>query len=616
MTYKKSITLSASQIDTFQTCPRKWWLDKVAKCPQPSDRKLLLGEVGHSVGENHLLSKPLYPEGWTSPTNRFTGQKSEHHITSTEQALVKALITKAIDEGVLIRHPDQVIEKEFRLRKVAQVEDVSVSIIGFIDHFYGNHIDDHKFTGAPRYYGASKLSSAIAMNLYAYAMYEEGLIAEPSAWLRYNLFVKDLRDPVVKKVEVEKSKEDIYKYYEEEIVPSFKPMALAQKNCTSWEQVDSAMARGEAKKACEKYGGCPYLDICMGKVGVDDYKARFASSSVEEKKKTQSGIIESLLNNKAPKGDTKSNNPSGDNQGDKKMSGFLSNMKKIEAGKPAPTQVEEPKAQESAAPETTTTPVEKARAPWAFNGCPACKMSKSTTLGINDKHEPCNICEISTNQMRESDPDQPIVADYDIAVSDKGEVSWSIKGSEEKVAESKPVEKEPVVKEAVQSIAGADDFEPDPEGLEAAKKEEQVVESNPIPPVTKEKLELSDVLNSAEFSQERNGFLVSYAPVRSKKRASKKLGEGNCVVMIAELMEFVAVGLLEAANRTGAHAQEWHDIDYFKRRDLIVRNSKEIADIVNNSVIDASALVPASDEDVLVKSIERYASMVFGSAGQ
>jgi len=591
---KKSLRLSASQIDTARTCLRAWWLGKIAKCPQPFDRKLLLGEVGHGVCENHLLSKPLYPDGWTSPINRFTGQASGHAISTTEQALVKALITKSIDEGVLVRHPDQFIEKEFKA-KCGEIEGIKISLIGYIDHFYGNHIDDHKFTGAPRYYGVSKLSRATAMNLYAWAMYEEGLIKEDTAWLRYNLFVKDTSKPMVKPVSVEKSKEDIYSFYREEIEPSYRPMALAFKNCTEYHQVESAMDQGRAKQACDKYGGCPYLDICMGRVSVDSYKERFNKTNLDERKKSQSDIL-SKLTGTAQK------------EGEKKMPGFLSGLKQQDAGTSAPVEKE-------------TKPVEKEHvhngaeaeikqmdaAPWAFAACPVCK--DTATPGIKDS-KPCNICVVSTNAAKEQNPDQPVLDDYEVAVADNGTVTWTAK-SGEVVTEAKPVEKEPEVKEQVESLGG-DEFEEELSPAETSSEEASVPSSDPL--IGSEPSPLVGV--DKTFNQEKMGFSLSYSAVRSRKRQGRKMGEANTVMQADELLEVVKGGLLETANRCGAQAREWLDIDVFKRREIIQHNAKEIAELVRNSTLDASALVKGSDTDTLIRAIDRYAGFVFGEVGK
>ena len=122
--------------------------------------------MGHGICENHLLSKTLYPEGWEFPVNRFTGERSENGINRLEQSLVKALITHAIDNGILIRQPDGEVEKEFGdlLGTVDEIEGVKIKMIGFLDYFYENHIDDHKFIGpnSGRYYNKKKLKNAVA----------------------------------------------------------------------------------------------------------------------------------------------------------------------------------------------------------------------------------------------------------------------------------------------------------------------------------------------------------------------------------------------------------------------------------------------------------------------
>ena len=597
---ENSIRLSASQIDSANSCLRKWWLNKVAKCPQPFDRKKLLGEVGHEVCERYLQDKFLYPKDWTSPTNRWDGTKGDHHLTTTEQALVKALITKAIKDGVLIRQPDGEVELDFEPKAVAEIEGVKVDLLGFIDYYYGNNVDDHKFTGAPKYYGKAALKKAIAMNLYAWSQYESGKITDPTVWLRYNLFVKDTAKPAIKMIQVERTKEEIYKYYEEKIEPSFKPMVLARKNCDSWEQVDSAMDRGEAATTCKKYGGCEYMDICLGKSTVDEYKARFDEADLDSKKKSQKSILDTLTNKAEP------NNKKPQGAKENKMGGFLEALKNGDTPEPVVVAKEEPKPK--AEPKAEPKPKAKAEAipsaPWAFPTCPVCSRLKEGTRGLKGT-EPCKICVMNTHELKNAGEDQAVVTDFDVAISDEGVVTWELKG--EVIAEAPVVEQEPVVKEVVESKAGDEFGEQKPDDK---REPEPVLAPNP------EKEESGFDTSREGFNSEKTGtkgFIVSYAPVRSCAKKSRKLGEGNCVVHIAELTEMVAGKILVLANSNGAAAKEFLDIDYFVRRDLIAQNAKAIAEMIGNSVVDASSLVEASMEQIVVCAIERYASFVYGS---
>ncbi len=616
---------SASQLQTFHSCPRAWWLGKVAKAPQPFDRKLLVGEVGHEVLERFLRHQFLYPKGWTSPLNRFTKQKSEHHITTTEQALIKALVTKAIEENKIRREPDGEVEKEFgkKLGVIQSVEGVAITLLGFIDYTYGNNIDDHKFTSAPRYYGVDKLKKAFPMNLYAWAGYEEGFITDPTVWLRYNVFKKDTVKPEVLIKHVERTKEEIYEFYAHHIRPLLKPMALAFKNCTTWEQIDNAMCRGEANQVCKKYGGCPYLDICLGKVTLDGYKARFEKTNLGDKKKSQSDILDKIQNKHKKE--------------EKKMSskGFLSKLKdgpsietpaETSAETSAETPVETPKTNTDAPTPAVETGTGQ-RAPWAFDGCPVCARAESTVAGMTAKGEPCNICVMTTNSLRETDPDQEVLEDYEVSTDDQGIVSWVKKATEKGVATTvtaQPIKKPPVVKEKVVS-KGGDTFpvglEKVPEEATDPKKFPAIEEPSTEPPqdIKKEEIKPSkEGFNPSReaYNQERTGtkgFILSYVSVRSNRKSSKKLGEANCIVHIAELAELVSIKLLELANQQGAGAAVFSDIDYFVRRDLIQTNAKAIAELVGNSVVDASNIIEASVEHLICAAIDRYASIIFGS---
>lgn len=358
----------------------------------------------------------------------------------------------------------------------------------------------------------------------------------------------------------------------------YKPMVMARKNCSEWSQVDSAMDRGEAATTCKKYGGCEYMDICLGKVTVEEYKARFEESDLESKKESQKDILDKLLNNK----------------GDKKMSGFLDKRKKEAA---------EAKKERAI---NVGTEVAVKIAPWAFAACPVCSRIKEGTRGINKDKEGCNICVMNSNALKEAGEDQAVIDDYDVVVSDKGVVTWELKG--EVAAEAEVLDKEPVVKEVVESKAG-DEF-----GPQDVVKEEAPSEEVEAPQEENKDAEFDNSRASLNMEQTGSkGFIISYAPARSRTKKSKKLGEGNCVVHIAELTEMVQGKLLALANAGGAAAREFSDIDYFVRRDLIHKNAKAIAEVVGNSVIDASCMAEASMEQIVATAIERYASFVFGS---
>ena len=116
------------------------------------------------------------------------------------------------------------------------------------------------------------------------------------------------------------------------------------------------------------------------------------------------------------------------------------------------------------------------------------------------------------------------------------------------------------------------------------------------------------------FEPERTGMVLSYVCVRSRKRASKKLGEANCVVQIGELMKQVAVGILEVVNEGGGGCEHYYQIPHGQRIDLIRMNGEIIAKMVGKSIVDASSALKGSDELYVCAAIEQYADLVHGSA--
>ncbi len=135
--------VSASQIETFRLCNRKWGIDKIDKVPQPGSKYTEFGTALHKVAEDYLRDgKPPEP---TDPVAKI------------------ALAGKRYwpDPGTAE------IEKYFRW------DDGSLTVLGYMDIYQERArttlVADHKSTGDFRWIKApAELGRNVQANIYAY----------------------------------------------------------------------------------------------------------------------------------------------------------------------------------------------------------------------------------------------------------------------------------------------------------------------------------------------------------------------------------------------------------------------------------------------------------------
>lgn len=90
-------SISPSQIKEYKLCPRKWWLDKRAKIPQPQSEAAALGEKIHAVLEAHYgFGTAVLLENY--PAELHTGLRS--YLAMAEQGDVPRP-----SPGVMVEQP-------------------------------------------------------------------------------------------------------------------------------------------------------------------------------------------------------------------------------------------------------------------------------------------------------------------------------------------------------------------------------------------------------------------------------------------------------------------------------------------------------------------------------
>ena len=612
----KPLYLSPSQIDAYKRCQRCWWLKSVIKAPEPRKKTTIFGDIGHACCDRFLQGKEPFPEGWEYEINRWTKEHTGNKLTKAEQSLCKALITAGIKDGVLHRAPDSRTEQQFQL-DVPDV-DTPVKIKMFLDHLTTDAVEDHKFCGSTRYYSDKVLKNALAMNLYGVAAYAHGYVQNDSIWLRYNLFVKNADRPRTKVVEVERTAQEVKDYFDDLVVPSCQRMLHLVKRDIKrddWSSVAGDM--NDTGRACDAYGGCPYLPICSGRVTVDEFIKQQTEDKEERKTAEQDARILLFGGKKQQK-----------EGGGKNMSRFLDKVRSNAAAGTPPA--EQAGQQEPDTPEeVTTAPVEEApkqeapkptglAAPWYREGCKAC--SGNEIKGLSSKKSPCAIC-CAMNKKEGGTTTEG----YGMTVTDEGAVLITEEDTGEVVLRSGDVEVAPAKEKIVpkeEKKEPEQEQEPETEAKKEAPKEEKPKAKTAAPkeeePKPEQKLKTTDTPTDAEFAreayeQERMKMAISYAPVRQRQRTSKKLGESNCVATVTEVMELVAEGLLKSANAKGAACDDYYQLARGTRIDMISMNARAIADIVGSSTIDASGMQRGSDEAHLCFALERFAGMIYGS---
>lgn len=293
---RKEIRTSATQHETFELCARKWWLDKVRGLGEFETRQsLIFGSVLHAVCERYLTADDLgrdengnevdlYPKGWHRSVNKFTGEL-EGEIGLDEQDLVKALISKAIEQGVLERRPGRLVEHSFR-QPIVEVNGVNVQVEGFIDLDYlaDGEIDDHKTSKSPRYFKSARaLGENLQMLIYANnqlkRMEEQGIPMPEFFTFRHNQYCTDPKNPIVRKTEVQVPVETVQTQWEQRVVANAREMERIRREAETWSDIPEPRNMAES---CNAYGGCPFRRICQGIESEETYEKRLEAKSKGE----------------------------------------------------------------------------------------------------------------------------------------------------------------------------------------------------------------------------------------------------------------------------------------------------------------------------------------------
>lgn len=307
---ERTFYISASQVEAFDLavdgCHRRWWLKNVRRLPEPQTSSQAFGTVLHSVAERFLRAddnglsngRPveLYPPGWKISEER-DGKKNAP-ISDAEADQIQRLVAEAIESGVLTRRLGRRVEKQFNtlLAEIpctcggkakecpsCQGDGIAarVRILGFIDLSSLEPeaaVEDHKTAKNRKYLkSADGLAKNHQMLIYAKAILEElRALGKPDPafiTLRHNAYIKETGKEGVRKTETRVTVAAVEAHWAK--IQSFASlMAGYRASASQWFDVPDPP---DKEKACRKYGGCPFLNICSGMESPEFYEKRMSA---------------------------------------------------------------------------------------------------------------------------------------------------------------------------------------------------------------------------------------------------------------------------------------------------------------------------------------------------
>lgn len=272
--------ISASQINTFESCRRFWFFQKIEKLSDgPPQAHFTFGTVLHAVCERWLEGEEMYPDGWTETEER---DGSTQEVTPKEAKMIQKLVDQAIDEGVLTRRDGTQVERELLVPIIEGVE-----LIGFIDVYRSPGpdglpvLEDHKTfsKGSLRYIMNEKpdsphyLGKNQQLKTYAWASSElDGYSGDVR--LRHNQFPKfPNRD--VSKAEAVLPELEIANHGE-----YLRAVAGDMKRTGQIKEWGDVPGPSDSSKCSRWYGKpCPFAGICGRIETVDGYRLRTEQES-------------------------------------------------------------------------------------------------------------------------------------------------------------------------------------------------------------------------------------------------------------------------------------------------------------------------------------------------
>lgn len=646
---RRYFVTSATQHETFgQLCKRKWWLKNVRKLPEIVRAHQVFGTVLHQVAERYVSADDLgrdangnpvdlFPPGWEVAKGKF-GQPSEGSCNPVEQQLIRKLVAKAIEEGILERLPGRLVEDSFRITVIESEGDGShVQLSGFIDLYYVDPpmVIDHKTVKTMKYAKSENaLKKDTQMLTYAKRVLEQrrslGLPDPPSILLQHNAYCKDPNNPVIRRTRAEVTVQQVEDAWVERQAEALE-MDLLRDRINSWSEIPDPINK---ISACQAYGGCSYQPICQGRESEKGYEQRLASGvAIGYTVKTE---------------DEESGANVASDQSNKEISvmgnSFLESLRarKAAVGAPAaapiaaaapaqaPTQApaqapaQQPAAQPAAqAPAAVQAPApapvsavkpEGDVPPWAVPTCAAC--GKSAHPGFNSSANPCRIC--ATQRKLGKDGIATIQPDHFNIQTVDGFIMWSPKPEYVGVA-GYTEGATTVPQSAAPAVSVSNNPAPVQQPAAPAQAPAQAPAAAPVTqapaPVTQTPAQApaQTPAQPAKEEQEpagnkggapKKGFalLINCIPATGHKKQNTGRYVHDLINIFAEVQK-------DMAKQNGV--ESFYDLDVWKRRDALAKAAPIIAEGFGADMVMAlSVPSSASDYRALVEALIPLAGMV------
>lgn len=602
------LVISASQVESWDDCRRKWWLSKVHRLPELDKGFQIYGNVIHAVADRFFgaddlgydrktnKAVDLFPAGWEKSYGRGASPKFLGVITPQEQAQIKLLVRKAIEEGVWVRTPGREPEASF-FRKVAD----RIAIIGYIDLMLPDAVHDHKSTKNMSYAKSSAdLPTNTQLLVYAKECFdradEQGRRLD-TVTVRHNTFSKDPQNPIVRAVSNTVTREQVMKFWAGvmERAKEMRKLKKAGVAAEAWLGVQGP----KDKKTCEAYGGCAFRTIC-GKVETPQkYRAR-----IELAQKAQQEGASTLTT------------------GSNDMGIFSKMMGAKNASAPAAT-TPPPAATPAKAASTPTVPSkeqaeakglhpDQVAAPWAREGDKSCGGK-----GLTKQGKPCRVCD--TFNKKEG---KPTSADWDLSTDSEGQITWTPKGGgatgstpavqapkvvDKTTAESAPAsqpaaatQEPPAATPAAQPTGATSKLRRGRKPAQEAAAAQAAPEAPEAPADDNQAGEVpdsTDATGSAARGRKPQGFtlLINALPERAKTTG---------VICLDQV--FAEMGA-ELAQTMGA--ESYFALDAYKRRDWLAMRAPQIVEPFGSKIVTAVGTSPDFLE--FLTAIKPFASYVY-----
>lgn len=517
-------TSSVSQVENYVSCNRKWFLSSVDYLPQEPRRATAIGDCLHQVIERYLKKEDgqpepdLYPTGWNEQRNSFTNELL-FVLDESEQKIIKALVQKGIDHGVIIRRPNSIVEYS---EKVHITPEITFQVR--IDYAYDWTIEDHKTCKDFRHTLVSDpehnryIGNDTQLRVYAYFWAnkrhaETGEAIPEYLTIRHNQYCVGDANELPRIVSTKIRYQDCVDEYESVKQTVLNQLELRQKHLKgeiTFKDVDKDIS------TCSAYGGCPFKTVCTGTESVDMYKNR----------------IKKKINN--------TNKPKESNMAFNLSAGATKDQAKV-------LEAIDKKVD---APVVTKTAPEPATAPAT---APAHNVAGMTIDGLN------KIRAILVANCEEAgiDPNMsPKIKDVDAKIEIlKAQAEAEAKAKAE--AEAKALAEQQAKAEAEAKAKAEQQAKTTPKVKPAPKVE--VIEPEPKPETVTPSDTTSDfVFKAPTASRSKETFVyINCAPI------------GSPVLKIVTIQEVFAIKSAELAKVRGV--ESYYDLPAFERRDSIKR---------------------------------------------